>query len=74
MAETDSFNRLQLQWLRRQLEQAARDSNPVAIVAHVPPGYFERDPFGPFFDTGPGDQGSMLKNSHFSRLAARSRV
>ncbi len=45
----------QLNWLRTELEIADRSDSRVVIVAHVPPGFFERDPFGPFFETSLGD-------------------
>ena len=43
----------QLLWLDSQLTAATSDKrNRIFIVAHVPPGFFERDTsFGPFFQT-----------------------
>ena len=45
----------QFRWIRSRLEEAVRDSSRVVILSHVPPGFFERDPFGPFFETSNGD-------------------
>ena len=45
----------QLAWLRTELEKSVRAQTQVIITAHVPPGFFERDPFGPFFETSFGD-------------------
>ena len=45
----------QLAWLRTELEKSARAHTRVIITAHIPPGFFEREPFGPFFETGFGD-------------------
>ena len=45
----------QLEWLRSELENAALEQGRVIVFGHVPPGFFERDPFGPFFETSQGD-------------------
>lgn len=42
----------QVRWLREELEKANEDSNitGVFIAAHVPPGFFERNPEQPMFN------------------------
>ena len=54
----------QFLWLQEKLEEARRNGQKVILGAHVPPGYFERHNFGPFFT----NKGGSESNDYFVNI------
>ena len=57
----------QIKWLETKLEDAKSASKKVIIAGHVPPGYFERAYFDPFFTNKAGS----VSNDLFASLVTK---